>query len=207
MRRRHALAVIGVAWLLAPPAGSAAAPLFSVGFDADYGWRALDTDSGVRLAVLSNPYGLDDRPNVSFPRVGERDVGRTVTLTPGSTPGFDEVAARLTDGTGQTVVVLFDMGTPGVAAPTWSEPQLIWGDSRDPRVDLKGSVIDSISLRVDRLSITSPGLDPNHDGIWTSASAHYTLSAEGRPVPEPAAVMTGVVALGALAVGRRARRD
>src|SRR6476620_2117836 len=98
MRRRYALAVIGVAWLLARPAGLAAAQLFSAGFDADYGWRAVDTDSGVRLAVLAGSLGLDDRPNVSFARVGERDVGRTVTLTPGSTPGFDEVAARLTDG-------------------------------------------------------------------------------------------------------------
>jgi len=206
MRRRYALAAISVAWLLAQPAGLAAAQLFSVGFDANYGWRALDTDSGVRLAVLTNPFGLDDRPKVSFPRVGESDVGRTLTLTPGTTPGFEEVAARLTDGTGQTVVVLYDMGTPGVAAPTWSEPEFIWGDSRDPRIDLKGFVIDSISMRVDRLSITSPGLDPNHDGLWTSASAHYTFSAEGRSLPEPAAGLTALVGFAPLGLRRRARR-
>jgi hypothetical protein len=69
MRRRHALAVLSVVWLLARPAGLSAAQLFSVGFDADYGWRALDPDSGVRLAVLAGSLGLEDRPNVSFGRL------------------------------------------------------------------------------------------------------------------------------------------
>jgi hypothetical protein len=119
-------------------------------------------------------------------------------------PGFEQVASRLTDGTRDYVVFLFDGLTPGVS-PSYFESQLVWGDQHDPRVDLNGFVVDSLSLRVDRLAFTSPGRNPNGDGSWTDVSGRFTLSAQGRLVPEPSgsAVLTLVAAAGLMSRGRR----
>jgi hypothetical protein len=90
------------------------------------------------------------------------------------------LTGRLTDGTRH--VMFFEWRTPnGGAGQGNFEPEIIWQDPADGRIDLAGYQIDSLSLRLDRLSISTPP-----GGGLTEVAGAFTLSAEGHRVPEPA---------------------
>ena len=200
MRNSLALTLLGVVGLFSLPSRVSGALLASYSFNLDVGAQALYTEEGISLAVLTGDFA-QDRPTVRFGEFDAGDVGRTVTLARGAQGDFDEVAARLTDGTQHGIYILLDHLS--LMRPAYLEPELIWGDWRDPRIDLKGNVIDSISLRVDRLSFTSPGTNPNGDRLWTDVSGRLTLSFEGHPVPEPGVAVAVVLPLAAAMLGRR----
>ena len=78
--------------------------------------------------------------------------------------------------------MFFEWRTPnGGAGQGNFEPEIIWQDPADGRIDLAGYQIDSLSLRLDRLSISTPP-----GGGLTEVAGAFTLSAEGHRVPEPA---------------------
>jgi hypothetical protein len=63
-------------------------------------------------------------------------------------------------------------------------------------IDFRGFKIDSIALRLDLLDISSPGINPNGNGIWTDCSYSGQISVNYEPVPEPATtVLTAIFAL------------
>ncbi len=66
--------------------------------------------------------------------------------------------------------------------------------------DLRGYEIESFTLRVDSLSIQSPGSDPNQNGLWTDTVGQFTLGIYA--VPEPSACAMVMVAAGLLLIQR-----
>src|SRR5687767_2443121 len=198
IRKPLALALLAALVVAGAPAAARAAELFTYSFDVDSGAAGRGIDLGIALSVMT---GVEspDWATVSFGRFADGDEGRTVTLTDSTASDFDRVVERLTDGTRH--VMLFEwMTRDGGGGGGSSEPAAIWGDADDPRVDLAGFVIDSLALRADRLTFTE---ETRPSGPWTAVSGTFTLSAEGRPVPEPAGAM---VALPVLAVLLRRSR-
>jgi PEP-CTERM motif len=88
------------------------------------------------------------------------------------------------------------------AVPTWkSATQQIWKSALPTRfsrvlrritfaarngIDLQGFQIGSIGLHVDSLTISSPGSNPNGDGIWTDVFFEGTVTVYA--VPEPSSL-------------------
>jgi hypothetical protein len=105
------------------------------------------------------------------------EVGTTVWAD-ASTPNFDLVAQRLTNG------VLGDVGLEvsvagGGGGPGGSEPAIL-GDQVGPNgVDLAGYTINRIGFRLDALTFDSPGEDANGDGIWTDYAIQGAFLFEG----------------------------
>ena len=187
---------VAAALLLAWAADARADPLFSHGYDVQSGFAGTAGDLAVSLSVMT---GVEspDWATVSFGHFTPADAGRTVTLTPASGGDFGRLTGRLTDGTRH--VIFFEWSTPdGGGGLGAFEPAIIWGDVNDPRIDLAGYQVDSLSLRVDRLSFTQ-------QGGRTDISGAFTLSAEGRAIPEPAAGLTALLPTGAGLLRRRRR--
>jgi hypothetical protein len=132
------------------------------------------------------------------------DLGSTRTVSASTDPNFNRFVSLLTDGIDEFVGLderlhLMDGSTEG------------WGGVFNPESttirDWKGYKIDSISMRLDQLSIVSPGRNITKDGIWTDYSWIFTVSANGTAIPEPstwALLLLGAVTL--LGSCRRRRR-
>ena len=109
------------------------------------------------------------------------DVGRTFTATEASDPNFNDFAALLTNGKLNKVTLAFCTGTLGNSDLSLTKV----GDSFGQNVSLFGSTIDSISLKIDSLTLDTPGIDVNGTGAWTDYSFVGTAVIEGEPIPVP----------------------
>jgi hypothetical protein len=121
------------------------------------------------------------------------DVGQTI-YRDDTDPQFAAFVANLTNGIDNDLV--FNSAGSGSGA---TESGIFGGVIGGNGIDLAGFQIDKIGLRVDSLSIVSPGSDPNEDGQWTTTSGQISFLFDGvRTVPEPS---TYAMALAGLACG------
>jgi len=121
------------------------------------------------------------------------DVGQTI-YRDATDPQFAAFVANLTNGIDNTLV----FNTSGAGSGS-TESGIFGGVLGGNGIDLAGFQIDKVGLRVDSLSIVSPGSNPNGDGQWTTTSGQFSFLFEGvSAVPEPS---TYAMALAGLACG------
>jgi hypothetical protein len=116
------------------------------------------------------------------------DVGQTI-YRDATDPQFAAFVANLTSGSTESGIFGGVLGGNGI--------------------DLAGFQIDKVGLRVDSLSIVSPGSNPNGDGQWTDTSGQISFLFEGvRAVPEPSTCALALAGLtcGGYLVRRRRKR-
>jgi hypothetical protein len=133
------------------------------------------------------------------------DVGSTRTETSSTSTNFNAFIALMTDGIQETILFAVG-GYAGTRTGFLVSESTVVG--RTP--DLSGYRIDSISLHLNSLSFSTPGTDPNHDGLWTDVSFLYTLTANGAQIPEPSStslVMLSAGILWPLLLHRRGKRS
>jgi hypothetical protein len=123
------------------------------------------------------------------------DVGKTFITTPTSDPNFAPLAALLTNGRTDFVTYLLKSGPfAGAVGHTESEQSFFHLSS----VDFQGFVLDSISFRLDQLSL---GSDFHIRGL---------IIVEGPPVPEPTTLIllgTGLLIVMGCGWRRRSQRS
>ena len=108
-------------------------------------------------------------------------VGPSPGEAPGSSIDFRAFVAYLTNGRPDWILETFYLGTASTGGAAISEQSFL-GSSVGPNgLDLQGYIIDRIGLRIDALTISTPGSDPNGDGIWTDSAMRATVLFEGRP--------------------------
>jgi hypothetical protein len=118
--------------------------------------------------------------------VQTNDVGHTYIIGPGDDPDFATFVTYLTDGYVSFFSVDASMGPGGGGESGVREVNFFTGlPPGNNGVDLGGFVIDHFSLRFDTLETTSPGSDPNGDGVWTDCSYAATFSVYGQAVNPP----------------------
>lgn len=129
-----------------------------------------------------------------FPAIFPSDTGKTFYAT-SSTEGFSEFTEYLTDG--KNYIIEHDgYGTPE------SDRFIMHVPSYGP--DFVGYKIDMISLKVNYLTLNSPGRNPNRDGIWTDRSFDLIYSFHGEPVPEPSSLI--LLGLGGLILKKKTKK-
>ena len=131
------------------------------------------------------------------------DVGQTI-YRDATDPQFAAFVANLTNGIDNTLV--FNTSNAGSGS---TESGIFGGVLGGNGVDLAGFQIDKVGLRVDSLSIVSPGSNPNGDGQWTDTSGQISFLFEGvRAVPEPSTCALALAGLtcGGYLVRRRRKR-
>jgi hypothetical protein len=143
------------------------------------------------------------------------DVGKTVRLLPSDDPDFAGFVAMLTNGTADEALVSTRTFTEGVYPGSPEEAdQYVVGNgevalfSIDGLHDLRGYQIDSISERLDSLTITDNVVPiPSAPNIFgRQFDGQVTLTIEGSATPEPgSAAMLGLAAGGWLSWRRRPR--
>jgi hypothetical protein len=111
------------------------------------------------------------------------DVGRTYTIGPGDDPGFAGFVAALTDGVASEISYECILGRGGFGSGPFSEMEFFTSlPPGNNGIDLGGFEIDYFSSRFDAINITSPGSNPNGDGVWTDCSYSATFSVYGQPL-------------------------
>lgn len=111
------------------------------------------------------------------------DVGRTVTITEAADSEFNAVAVVLTNGVNDPLYFQA-IGHPGGGGPfdERSEAFSFFGDSSGANgIDFSGATIQCISLRINSLTLNTPGQDSIGNGIWTDYSINYSLLVKGVP--------------------------
>lgn len=129
-------------------------------------------------------------------------VGQTYTVSSGAQ--FDQAVQLLTNGINDNVSYEVD-GSPGGGGIGIgsSEAGFFFGDDTGAHgVDFAGYQINSISLTVNSLNLSTPGSNPNGDGVWTDAKLNATLKINTVPVPA-AMWLFGSGLLGLTGVARR----
>jgi hypothetical protein len=109
------------------------------------------------------------------------DVGKTVTMIEATDPEFNAVAAVLTNGLNDPLYFQI-IGRPGGGGhgESSSEAFSFFGDSSGAHgTDFKDYTIQCISLRINSLTLNTPGQNPNGNGIWTDYSINYSLLVQG----------------------------
>jgi hypothetical protein len=115
------------------------------------------------------------------------DVGSTFSIDQSSDPGFISFLARATNGTPNTLAETFYVGG-NQSGKEVTEPIFYTGFpyGGNNGLDLGGFQIQRIDLTLNSLAFSSPGSNPNGDGIWTDYGWSATVSFIGIiPVPEP----------------------
>jgi len=130
------------------------------------------------------------------------DVGRTLTATQESDPNFNEFAALLTNGKSNKVTLSFGSGKLGSGDLFLTKSGRLFGQN----TGFFGTTIDSVSLRVDSLTLNSPGVNPNGNGDWTDYSFSGVAIVDGEPVPEPVSALS-TFAFGLAVIGFARRRQ
>jgi len=156
--------------------------------------------SQVRLRVdLASPFGAPIATLVPEFTVHTGDVGRTFSLSSG--PQFEAASSSLTDGSPESIVVWHGPQGGGLAGFPFPVQQLFFGNSG--RVDFAGFHITSLDFRLDEFNLTSPGENPNGDGLWTEYTVRGTLTVNGAPVPEPTTIVLLATSLTAIILKTR----
>jgi len=122
------------------------------------------------------------------------DVGATLTATPATYNNFDAFAADMTDGISD--VLDYTLQSWGAGGEAWQadESGVYFNSKPGSPADLQGNQIDSISLKLNSLSLT-PGMVGDPHVIF---SYNLTLSAQGHAIPEPSTWSLLALGVGAL---------
>lgn len=129
------------------------------------------------------------------------DVGRVFYLTAAEDPDFTVLASNLVNGQADRIGYTWHYSPiyPGDPGTQQYEDYMLAGSPfLTNGIDLQGTVIDGFSLRINDLTLDSPGSDLNGDGNWTDLRFSMTLSIEGHVIPEPSTLFlcfTGLAAL------------
>jgi len=185
-----------------------AAVLGTEDFTISGGISDIFTELKPTLALA--PASVGPGPNASAPAtnaplfvgtsITAADVGRTFTATQESDPNFNEFAALLTNGKLNKVTLSFGSGTLGSGDLFLTKSGRLFVQN----TGFFGTTIDSVSLRVDSLTLNSPGVNPNGNGDWTDYSFSGVAIVDGEPVPEPvSALSTLAFGLGVIGFARR----
>lgn len=170
------------------PVSSGDSQLFAFEFGGGFGNRGMLSSSVVNLtwSHVGGPFGTGPALDPIFAQFSwtPSDAGRTVTVTSGNDPNFNAFATLLTDGRPEELV-LYQAAGP---APTFMEgsgfreSDVVFGNGIDPRVDMHGYQIESLSMELVSMSIQNPADDSG------SYMVNYNIvfSGSGHPVPEPA---------------------
>ena len=197
---RRLLTLAGVAAAIGLGAGASGSPqIASWSYQNGGGTRIIgdQVSLSLRIAAQSESPGPTLFEDLLL---DESDVGKTFAATAATDPDFGDFAAFLTNG--QDDVVTYSAGVVGggFGSRDGHESNLYGGQLGS--VDAAGIAIDGVELRVDALSLASPGSDPNHDGNWTDYELDVTVSL----VPEaedPEGLGAALAVLGGLRCARR----
>lgn len=187
MRFELRLGVLCTLLLLAAPAS--AQPLFS--FTSGLGGTQPGVTDRVFVPVRHQGSGMP----ALFENLGvtPADVGRTFTVTRETDPDFDAFTALLRDGVPQMIAFgYFPSPAQNFTSILFTEPQVVWGNADDPRVDLRGWPIDAYTVRINSLEI-----------INRMGASEFHINTTFFAVPEPSAA--AVVCLPAALLVRRRR--
>jgi len=212
-KKQLSVSIIGAAFIALAVGGAAhAAVLGTEDFTSSGGISDIFNEFKVTLAI--GPASVGPGPNASSPAtnaplfggtsITSADVGRTFTVTQDTDPNFNNFAALLTDGKPDKVTLSLGSGSLDRAGLFLSKSGRLFGGD----TDLFGNTINSVSLRLNSLTLDTPGTNPNNDGIWTDFSFDGTVTVDGQPVatppatpvPEPTSALS-VLALGAFGPG------
>ena len=114
------------------------------------------------------------------------DIGKTFTATESSDADFSKAAGFLTNGINNEVGVERSFNGAGGGGGI-TESYALFGGSG---IDFAGMSIKSIDMHIDNLLITSPGSDPNGDGIWTDVEYGVTVTVNAVPLPSSLFIFT-----------------
>lgn len=207
-------AIFGATFTVLAIGGAAQAALLGTeNFDTGLGTNDFPSDNyevNVRIApgsLTMKTYSIFDP---SYPTlfkgtlINPGNVGQTFTAT-ANDPAFNDFAARLTNKQINSIGLIFGLPNPETSregAGTLYASRNKAGFGNYP--DLSGSIIDSISLQINSLTV-----EPVEAGR-ERAGGNFTLSVFGQlpnisqPVPEPAATL-GLLAFGVLGAGSRVK--
>ncbi len=128
------------------------------------------------------------------------DIGRSIFFDSGEE--FLQATVFLTNGIDNdlTWFVFAPLGGSGYIG---TESEFLFGNEGS-RVDLFGETITAFELVINDASFTSPGRNPNRDGIWTDYSYDLTLNIYGVSLPSSYTLFLSV--LGVLVLVTRKNR-
>jgi hypothetical protein len=199
---RPLLIIMAVA---AIPCGASADVLGTHTVNHAGGGSGLATAMTFAFGWGEDPPGIVNRLFEDVP-VTPDDVGRTFVATAQTDADFAAIAAGLTDGTSEGIVSgqqvrFYSYFYPDGGGGSNGGPESVFFDDPD-LIDFHGFQITEIDLTIYAFTLTSPGWDPNGDGIWTDYSATVTVSVIGIPIPEPNSLLLFGLSV-AFALGRR----
>lgn len=173
--------LIAVLMLIAVGA-SEAAILGSYHGKGSGGSRSVDTVWLSYVSFGDRHYELfDDTPLIA-------NIGKTLWISSDQQDrDFSKAVAYLTNGANDS----FEMMV-GTRYASWGIPiderKAFFSGTGGP--DFAGQNVGAIGVMINGATATSPGENPNHDGIWTDYTYDLTLLvATGVPVPEPASML------------------
>lgn len=124
--------------------------------------------------------------------ISENDIGNTLFADAESDPGFDNVVSYLTNGQEEFMTIFFLYGGSGIRESEFTDVIGI------PQIDFQGYNITRIGLTLNDLFLSTPGQNPNDDGVWTDYSYDASISFY---VPEPATLL--LLSLGGLILRKK----
>jgi hypothetical protein len=116
---------------------------------------------------------------------GTNDLGTTRFVTAATDPDFDGFVSLMTNGIRDDLLFTVSL-YGGWVGNGWSETAVIFG-STDPRIDLQGNRIDSLSIYLD-------------------STNSYVFTAYGEAIPEPSSVSLVLLAAFLILSNVRSRR-
>lgn len=129
------------------------------------------------------------------------DIGSTFHITSADSASFDDCVTMLTNGIDEEVYMSSTIVVGGGSFTHGAESEKFIKIGFDAP-DFAGYEIQSIALKLNAMTIVSPGSNPNGDGNWTDFTIDADLEIYG--VPEPATLV--MLGMGSLALFRKRKR-
>jgi hypothetical protein len=167
----------------------------------------VNPTAGLRVRLAFGPdagfYGGLDLYETSI--LAQDDEGRILVADAASDPDFTAISAQLTNGHSyDKVFVETRMIDSNAAGAGWDESFWSAHPGSTAPADFSNYILERFELVVERVYWTSPGKNPNGNGIWTDFQIDARLDFYGRPVPEP---MLAASLIPAIAVFRSLTRN